>query len=100
MGQLDVSFQTEGEVHAAAESVMSWWLHPDRFVELLSRFEANGAIGLSSEEAVIDGVRHRTFQWRDQRSWKHRHDTESPVRADGILPERVEDRFVRSEERR
>ena len=94
MGQLDVSFQTEGEVHAAAESVMSWWLHPDRFAELLSRFEASGAIGLSSEEAVVDGVRHRTFQWRDKRSWKHRHDTESPVRPNGILPERVEDRFV------
>ena len=73
---------------------MGWWQHPDRFAEVLSRLEANDAIGLSFEEAVIDGVRHRTLQWRDKRSWKHRHDAESPGRPEGSLYERVEDRFV------
>jgi hypothetical protein len=94
MGQLDVSLQTEGVVHADAEPVMRWWLHSDRRAEFLSRLETNGAIRLSFDETVLDGVRHRTFQWTDKRSWKHRHDTESPIRPDGSLPGSFGDRFV------
>ena len=84
------SFQTTGIIEANPESVLAWWFAPQRMDEYKSDREAIGALDLSIEGSMIEGVEVRTARWKDDRDWEHIH----RVPIHNGLPERKGDRFV------
>jgi hypothetical protein len=90
MGVARWSIVTVGTVHADAESVMRWWLDPERGTEYLAKAEARGALDLSFTESTEDGVRVRDLRYRTEQGWSFHHRFD--VR--GGLPVRNGDRFV------
>jgi hypothetical protein len=72
---------------------MAWWFHPDRAEDLLRIAAKNGAVGSTYAETIEDGVRVRTYQWKDRRGWTYSHHAETHLTPHGMAAQR-EGRFV------
>lgn len=74
---------------------MAWWLYRDEDVLnlILGHLEAEGALNVSSEESVADGMRTFTVEWMDRGSWKHRRVLKGGPLTNEV-PERQGDRFI------
>ena len=93
MRQFSWSFQNTGRIAASPESVVAWWLHPDRKDEFMRTVESLGGVGVTVEELTVDGARFRVLRWDDDRGWEHIHTV--PIRTNGQKPpDRQGDRFV------
>jgi hypothetical protein len=87
------SYQISGIVNTSPEAVMAWWFHPDRAKDFLAFAEKIGAIDAAFSELIEDGVRVRTYLWKDRRGWSYRHRHETHLSQDGMAP-RIDDHFI------
>lgn len=72
---------------------MAWWFHPDRAEDVLRYAEKSGAVDTAFSESDRDGVRVRTYLWKDRLGWAYRHRAETHLAPDGRA-ERSGGRFV------
>jgi hypothetical protein len=93
MQRFSWSFQNTGRIAASPESVLAWWLHPDRPDEFMGAVETLGGIDPSVEELTIDEARFRVLRWNDDRGWEHIHSVRIRNDEDNS-PDCQGDRFV------